>query len=205
VLIDFGFAEFIPQAYGTDEKIPRRETLNRLLLSPWHLEGYRIGRRDDLYRVMESTASLLGLSYDVSLDDKFISALTKGITQGVKMKKNFFDSDVDKKGGIYCCPGTSKTEPLTHMKKAMDMILGMNHPDQRPEYEKIIRELNMALFSLDPGTAELLEELLIEDTTPLPNGPSSYGRQIVQIDESEFPEDPLKEFGGRNKISRGTT
>jgi len=222
VLIDFGFAEFIPQAFGVGRKSPMRPNLNEAFLSPWHLGGYRIGRRDDLYRVMETTAKLLAFMSrkpsgrkGLDLNNMFESVWEEGITEAGanrklrKVKKNFFDYHVASDGGFYCCrkrPSfTFPSEPVKYLKKAMDMILGMNHPDQRPEYEKIIRELNMALFSLDPGTAELLEELLIEDTTPLPNGPSSYGRQIVQIDESEFPEDPLKEFGGRNKISRGTT
>jgi len=59
VLIDFGLSEFIPKEYGKDENKTRRETLEPVFLSPWHLGGYRIGRRDDLYRVLETTASLL--------------------------------------------------------------------------------------------------------------------------------------------------
>jgi len=110
---------------------------------------------------------------------------------------------------MYCCQESPQfpAEPLTHLKNAMDMILSMNHADQRPESEKIIREIDMALFSLDPGTGEKLETLLIEDTTFLPNGDGliDRDRQIVEIDESEYPDDPLKAFGGRNRMSKKNT
>jgi len=216
VLIDFEYAEFIPQAYGTDVKIPRTETLNEAVLSPWHLEGYRIGRRDDLFRVMETSAGLL--APNANLHDKFAEIWKfEGDMKLSEVKKlNFFDPDVAEKEGIYCCPDsgsfTFSRGAIAHMKNAMDLILAMTHPDQRPEYEKIIRELDMALFSLhgdaeERKKAELiktLEELLRKDTTPLPHGdgPTDHGRQIVTINESEFPEDPLN--GIRNNISRRT-
>jgi len=127
----------------------------------------------------------------------------------IKKKSNFFDSEVDTHRGIYCCRScecfTFPIEPLNHLAKAMTIILEIKHRDQRPEYEKIIREIDMALFSLDPDTGELLRKLLIEDTTPLPNGygDTEHDRQIFEIDELDG--DPLKSLGGRKKISEWTT
>jgi len=147
VLIDFGKEQFIPKTYGTDDSTPRRENLNEALLSPWHLKGYRLGRRDDLFRALESTALLLSSSHGLNINECFTKSET---SDSIRMKMmNFFDPEVANKGGIYCCPNTSQTEPLFHMKNAMDIILAIEHPDESPKYEEIMRDINMALFSLD--------------------------------------------------------
>jgi len=221
VLIDFGFAEFIPRAFGVGWKYPMRPNLNPMYLSPWHLDGFRIGRRDDLYRVLQTTAFLLAFiggnperGKGQNLYRIFDSVWEEGDTLLQRntnlrdVKRNFFDSKVAKKGGIYCCPNRRSfkfpTKSLKYLKNAMDIILAIQHPDDRPEYEEIIRELDMALLSLDSGRDNALMNLLIEDTTPLPNGdgPTDHGRQIFEIDESVYPDDPLNALGGRNKISK---
>ncbi len=64
MLIDFGRSRFFPIEIPF-EHLPRHHmstsTMNlaRDLLSHWQLNGYKTGRRDDLYRAMELTASIL--------------------------------------------------------------------------------------------------------------------------------------------------
>jgi len=162
VLIDFGYAQFIPNGLRTNERLQREPDLNASLLSPWHLEGFRIGRRDDLYRVLETTAFLLALIGDGNTDiaSDFRAVWNSGRIPMphherdrnlIPMKQNFFDSDVYENGGIYCCPDSESRifppEAIAHMKNAMDIILAMTYPDQRPKYEEIIQEVDMALLS----------------------------------------------------------
>ena len=118
VLIDFGLSEFIPKEYGKDENKTRRETLEPSLLSPWHLQGHRIGRRDDLYRVLETTASLLvKFYYNKNLHGNFENVRNRGGNTSMQQrdknlselkKLNFFDS-ADARG-FYCCPKTQNSQ-----------------------------------------------------------------------------------------------
>jgi len=219
VLIDFGYAEFIPQAYGTNEELPRREDLNASLLSPWHLMGSRIGRRDDLYRVMQITAFLFSSidfgdifkEFDMIWNNGGVSKSERDNALGDVKLKNFFDHEVAH--NVYCCTDASFNsyrEPLRYLKNAMEKILKIEHPDKRPPYEEIIRELDMALLSL-PSNADKrkkaalinkLKDQLRKDTTPLPNGdgPNDHGRQIVDVVITA--KDPWFAIGGQNNISK---
>jgi hypothetical protein len=60
-LIDFGTSKFFPLEMGKADLVKRGifGDLAAPLLSPFQLQGYRIGRRDDVYRLFESFTNLL--------------------------------------------------------------------------------------------------------------------------------------------------
>jgi hypothetical protein len=59
IFLDFGKAFFYPNRIGTPISLPLDESLNRRLLSHWHLSGFRISMRDDVFRVAELLCNLV--------------------------------------------------------------------------------------------------------------------------------------------------
>lgn len=54
VFVDLGESRFFPHEIGTSVDSPKSSNhVSPLHMSPWHLQGYRTGMRDDLFRVSE--------------------------------------------------------------------------------------------------------------------------------------------------------
>lgn len=60
VFIDLGESRFFPNEMGTSVDSPKSSNhMSPLHMSPWHLQGYRTGMRDDLFRVSELILNFL--------------------------------------------------------------------------------------------------------------------------------------------------
>jgi hypothetical protein len=136
ILIDFGYSVFYPSEIGSSEKAEMRRSLNRGLLSPWHLANYRIGRRDDVYRALEmiarKTSPRISKQMSELTDAKKIGELRK-----LKSVGNLFSN--------FC---TKCTQSVKHANEAVSIIRSTAHVDSKPEYERIINALIAAKNSL---------------------------------------------------------
>jgi hypothetical protein len=149
-LIDFGLSKFFPSEIGTetaDKSHPDR--LNPNLLSPWHFDRVRIGRRDDLYRAMEVTAALI-LSNDAF--HGYIESFKgdRGELRRIKLSADFFTHSLyagttlcalhrDKKLGENC------PRAMTELSGALIEIRNIDTVDATPNYESIKMRFTNAL------------------------------------------------------------
>ena len=140
VLIDFEFAVFYPMEIGAPVNRSRLARLSRRLLSPWHLQGYRIGRRDDVFRVLELLADVLsqGVYYatlreqiarEKNVTDDFIAELKEPMYLFYGIFQESYGGGIQ--DGI-----------RTHLDRLADKHLGgLTHPDDRPDYDGIVDHL----------------------------------------------------------------
>jgi len=209
-LIDFGYAQFIPQDYGGDENRAKSESLDEAHLSPWNLEHKRLGRRDDLYRVLQTAAWVLyayknGEDLNSRFREYWEACSKLNIHHSIEMRQkeadealalvkranNFFDPSVN----YFCCKNFELTgemnKSLEHLKDAFEIVMEAQHVDTRPSYETIIQKLDMAIASSKPDAGDILKEILEEDSVPLPNIDYRAARQIRPVEEHD--EDPIKD------------
>lgn len=149
-LIDFGLAKFFPSAIGTqtaDKSDPDR--LNPNLLSPWHFDRVRIGRRDDLYRAMEVTAALI-LSDDAF--HRYIESFNgdRGELRRIKSSSDFFTQSLY--GGTTICAlhrdrklGDNCPRAMMELSEALVGIRNIDSVDATPNYESIKMRFTNAL------------------------------------------------------------
>lgn len=160
VLIDLGFARFYPDEIRTEESRDFIRGLNKLFLSPWHLRGKRIGRRDDLYRVMEMMASLLSdgkldiginaiygrahsdlVSRKIPFDEHQLQTY---ILYNYKTRCNLFRFDPVLKSSTCDDMGLRLDEKMivrSRLERMKADILGIDSVDSTPQYADFISEM----------------------------------------------------------------
>lgn len=156
-LIDFGAAAFFPAEIGSEvhQKPPLR--LNPRLLSPWHLMGFRIGRRDDVFRILEITARLLlpnlFSNYIMRLFDR--RPLDYSDLRLGKMNHDFFIDPLYHDGAnpdlLAICDiyhhiqQTSCAHAMFELSEALRIVRDIPDVDARPPYEDVSLRFKIAL------------------------------------------------------------
>ncbi len=170
VLIDFGYAEFFPFCIGKPEaqfKIaPDDEHLNKILLSPWHIQGMRSGRRDDVYRVVEMLADLLTIGWENSLYDALFGSgnvLVEARLLPFKMNRAHFTGEWysrnknPRKLDTICnlhLENIRNEDPhhcdraMRLLDDAMNVVRTQSDVDSQPDYDRIKRLLTDAVAEL---------------------------------------------------------
>ena len=146
VFIDFEYAVFFPDYIGTNIREPRRSRLDPEHLSPWHLQGFRVGRRDDVFRALELLAYAMsrGANYMHLRDEVAEAVRWEGF-----MHDNRYAKFKDPKTLFYSVkpyryvedPKHKITAQLDHI--ASKHLATLTHPDDRPEYDVIIAHLRV--------------------------------------------------------------
>jgi hypothetical protein len=153
--IDFELAVFYPMEFG-ERVVVGRSSLNEFLLSPWHIEGNRLGRRDDLFRWIELTAR----SLNANLLGAYKASINKGyeaqdnppekrvyISQelsSIKRTENLFG--VSAYLGTRCCQGFPGV--ADRLDEIVTLIRAVPHPDSEPDYTRISELLESALAEI---------------------------------------------------------
>ena len=114
-LIDFDMSVFYPAEFGTNEnRVHKGLNLNHL---SWQLYGFRMGRRDDVYRLFLTLAKVLNAKIQITLEDKY--------------RNSIFPTAADSQ--ITGIPEFDQiSELLTSLVKT---IRELPHPDSRPDYD----------------------------------------------------------------------
>lgn len=146
-LIDFEGSVFFPNEMGQPVQAEKIQSRNVLLMSPWALQGERVGRRDDLYNLFELLALYLS---NFKLDENlsvFIASRASRTSGALDYKTmcNLFDFDLvlNRK----CCEISDLTERQKAFirrtfQSAMNYIRGqLRHPDEEPDYELLTKKL----------------------------------------------------------------
>jgi serine/threonine protein kinase len=147
-LIDFGLAKFFPVEIGTPDVLPGPITVAASLLSPWHLRGHRLGRRDDVFRAIEMVAFLL--SEGALLKDQPGLAPFKENAlyfTGVYTVTTDWKNKVTAQKNICAIYGNPDgcVEAMNHLNRALGVIRETPTTDSRPSYGKILDHFAMAL------------------------------------------------------------
>jgi hypothetical protein len=151
VLIDFGLSRFFPDDIDKPEdETATKFNSNKLPLSHWQMQGKRMGRRDDLARAM----SVLD-SYITDFFGKPVAA-TLSKKEAVKTPPQPSSEELQKYKSSYLF---STKEALGEMKEiqgfedalrnldiALDLIRGIGHVDEKPNYEGVIGALDRAIL-----------------------------------------------------------
>ena len=167
VLIDFEFALFYPVEVGMDAR-RTDSTAHRVpaLLSPWELQGFRTGRRDDVFRAIECAARLLSRGQLESGLDAFSAGRvrmegnprvgTDSHAQILRDAALYRKTDLPyfKPSAMLGTRGLADMglhpESQVHVENALEQVLldhvsGSPHPDAEPNYGGIITQLNDVL------------------------------------------------------------
>ena len=176
VLVDFGFSQFFPFEIGTDDIKPIRQGLNPRLLSLWHLYQFRIGRRDDVYRVLLMLSDMLSdgtvdvgvellvdrklssLSFRDRRDRKIVSEEIHGVVR--QCRENFALFKRSAGLGAECCrkmglSDSDRGSVQTNLEAIVNEIKKIPSPDSIPPYEWVIDQLKLIAASLDAPRADL--------------------------------------------------
>ena len=155
VLIDFDLSRFLKDELGSSDSQEFDFRFNPVLSSHWQLQGKRIGRRDDLARVIESLFEYLTKKMGPKrFSNKFPprpeSASKEILKQWMKQladkkSKYSFSSGIKTgKSGLFSFKGNK--DALRNLDIALELIRGIGHVDHRPPYEKIIAALDRAML-----------------------------------------------------------
>jgi serine/threonine protein kinase len=158
-LIDFGLAKFFPVEIGTTDEIIGPITVATNLLSPWHLDRHRLGRRDDIFRAIEMVAFLLtdwGLLKDQEGTRTFKATapyFTREYTVTIskKLKKTEQKDICTMYGNPEGCGAA-----MNHLDLALGAVRETPTTDSRPSYGKILDHFTTALESL--GDIQLIQQ-----------------------------------------------
>ena len=170
ILIDFELAQFFPNSIGSPDTGIFDRGLNPMCLSPWQLEGSRLGRRDDVYRTIEMMAGLLS-------DNELASAWKRSFIREwsarvVKRQSKEVDpSDVQRSVYLQCKTRTNMFLPertlATECCKGMGLSLAdrfniqsrledvvkeardIRQPDAEPDYDKLKSMLQRIIDGVD--------------------------------------------------------
>jgi tRNA A-37 threonylcarbamoyl transferase component Bud32 len=156
VVIDFGYGFFFPEQLGDDEESQQTiTTLNPVYLSPWHLEGYRIGRRDDVFRVAELLCNLISnRGYMESLQEeekRAKEAIHRGSDQGILFEKligrktgNIFETALTDWRDIQ---EDTKMRTIGLLGEWVRIIHDIASPDSEPPYRDLVERLQHIIDS----------------------------------------------------------
>ena len=167
-LVDLGLARFYPLELGVNFRDMDKENLfTKTVLSPWHIAGFRIGRRDDVYRAMEVLGNVLTnlrleTEYEeifkrgkkisgFKIDEAFLNGSTQ-ISLNAENLANFkrfgplFTIKDCKKCGFDKSVGLEITQSLNHV---VDEIRKLDSPDSEPAYDTYIRLLEGVIEMID--------------------------------------------------------
>ena len=154
VFIDFENADLLPTNVGAPVGAPRRSRVHPELLSFWHLRGYRVGRRDDVFRALELLAHALSLgAYYRELREN----VEDGSSWGDRIPDSLYARFKQPKTLFYgVSPHSLFTDPEHKIREELDHIAdahldALRHPDDRPEYQDIIAHLRVVQGLLFPG------------------------------------------------------
>lgn len=154
VLVDFSHARFYPSEIGTVGTIPYVVGVSsQKRLSPWHIEGFRIGRRDDVYRVIEIIADLLAPEKEAFFDHLLSLVRTnRASMEYVKYSAKFFSFEYANKS---LCELNASKDKMTQCGEAMSVlnrVLGIvrkiRNTETKPDYLSIIGGLEDARNAL---------------------------------------------------------
>jgi serine/threonine protein kinase len=149
VLIDFGMAKFFPaeMAASVDRNIEGGPKPG--LLSPWHLDNLRVGRRDDIFRAFDIVAKQLTFGAPFL---KEVSAVGNDL-RAFKRNTPYFTFIYTRGGticGMYPSVGQEQCQAaMESLDKALDLVRETPHPNARPKYEDIISHFDSALGVLE--------------------------------------------------------
>lgn len=156
VLIDFGHSGFYPTEMGNDTT-SSTHGLSLGLLSPWHLQRIRKGRRDDVYRTVEMVADILTRKWDGSLSD-VRAKLEDDRDDMIKLKQEapFFTAPLygDNRKWRICkkySPGIKGgfcEKAMLHMQLALQEARAPASPDSEPNYSVIKQHMKNAIEEL---------------------------------------------------------
>ena len=137
VFVDFEYALFYPPTMGRPVEDTDRRSMTPVWLSPWQLLRQRLGRRDDVYRVMDWLADTLSLGARYQY---LIAQIDRARRYGVR--------DVDLSGfkdasAMFSCMAPNASDAvravLDHI--ARSHLASYDHPDHRPDYDEIVVQL----------------------------------------------------------------
>lgn len=159
VLIDFGFASFYPAEMGSEDG-SSSEGLNLTMLSPWQLQQLRRGRRDDVFRAVETVADFLTRIFKNSLFQLQQRLEKIGLEKLVELKRvgDLFSGPIY--GGFNICglyfrgdPSAMRicTRGMVHMQLALQEARACATADTEPHYEAIIHHMETAIEELRPA------------------------------------------------------
>ena len=146
VLVDFEFAVLFPDQIKRAVSAVRRPSRNPEHLSPWHLLGSRMGRRDDVFRALEFLAFALskGAHYRHIRNREMDVKLYEGYVHDWR-----FAEWKDPKEIFYTVkPNKYVGDPKHRISGELDHIAekhldSLTHPDDRPEYDEIVSHLEV--------------------------------------------------------------
>jgi hypothetical protein len=149
VLIDFDLSRFLKDELGSSDSQEFDFRFNPVLSSHWQLQGKRIGRRDDLARVIESLFEYMTHKSGPKRFSKTLEEASHQETWGKQLadmkSKYSFSSGIDTgKSGYFSFKGNK--DALRNLDIALELIRGIVHVDHRPPYEKIIAALDRAML-----------------------------------------------------------
>jgi serine/threonine protein kinase len=153
VIFDWGESEFIEISKMCKNVMLGKPTTSSTLLSPWRLDGYRPGRRDDVYRAIEMILFSLfdqnWFTVDQKLEDCAPSAATP--TEATKKCKyaNVFDK-IEMPDKYFNPSSLSKDIAKETLKRTMSTILALSDVDSEPPYKEIRNELTSLIQIVNP-------------------------------------------------------
>jgi serine/threonine protein kinase len=150
VLVDFSLSKFFPDQAACNQQPFDR--LSRPLLSPWQLEGQRLGRRDDVFRVIDFISRYLG---EGGIDDAANHQIQpkreneREVYLEIKKRRNLFKRDPWL--GTECCQDMDVSnvdairsileDLVTSCRQQMDIS-----PDVEIDYDGIISVLKEVIL-----------------------------------------------------------
>jgi hypothetical protein len=156
VLVDFSHARFYPSEIGGVDKVAHAigqlDLISKLNESYWSMMGFRIGRRDDLYRVIEMIAYLLTPTKHEFFDALLSLSSSKKSMAEVKSTASFFSMKYPHKS--LCELNASKDKmpqcdnAMLELKKVLAIVRRISSVDTEPNYRSIIEGLEAAREAL---------------------------------------------------------
>jgi hypothetical protein len=151
VLIDFGLSRFFPDDFDKPEdETAENSNVSELPLSHWQLQGKRMGRRDDLARAMSVLDSYItdffGKPVAATLSKKeAVKTPPKPSSEELMIyKSTYLFSTKESLGEMKKIKGFD--DALRNLDIALDLIRGIGHVDEKPNYEGVIGALDRAIL-----------------------------------------------------------
>lgn len=151
MLIDFGQSRFFPAEIGHTKT--EDGPLN-ISVSPWYFENSRVGRRDDMYQVMDMVASLMASPGDW---EESVSRMMRESPDGFRrLKKESEPFTENYRSGTICAVNAPSEEKMSHCIAAMNIlndavvhVRSIANVDDQPDYERIVAYFTRALEKLN--------------------------------------------------------